>query len=68
MEWVSGGGMENSQDAAIDAECEDAVCAFVVSYGHTHSVNNCTVFILSSDKSTVCHRLRNDVQIKAAVH
>ncbi len=45
--------MENSQDAVIDADYEDAVCGFVVSCGHSHSVNNCTVFILSSDKSSL---------------
>lgn len=50
MEWaVFGGRMENSQDATVDAECEDAVCVFVSSCDDTHSVNN-TVFILSFDR------------------
>lgn len=50
MEWaVFGGRMENSHDATDDADCEDAVCVFVVSCDDTHSVNN-TVFILSFDR------------------
>jgi len=51
MEWaVFGGRMENSQDATADADCEDAVCVFVISCGHTHSVNNTVFFILSFER------------------
>lgn len=32
MEWaVFGGRMENSQDATVDADCEDAVCVYLSS-------------------------------------